>query len=130
MSLDLLHLLAVEQEVLSNHLNVAEPVPPVLDGASILGLHYESSRGITNVVLALHSRCYIRHVLLALHPPDYHVLDQLAAGLRVCVNAICTFDLDKSEATIVKFGDIAAKILDEGELSSRVLSFIAVSVKN
>jgi len=98
--------------VLADHLNVTEPVPPVLNNATILSLQNKSGRGIADIVLAVHCRCDVTYVLLALHPANYHVSNQLSAGLRVRVHAIGSFDLDKSVATIVEFRDISAKVLD------------------
>ena len=98
--------------MLANHLDVTEPVSPVLHNASILSLQNKSGRGIADIVLALYCRCDVTHMLLALHPANYHVSHQLSAGLRVRVDAIGTFDLDKSVAAIVEFRDVSAKVLD------------------
>ena len=88
MALNIANRRAVKQEMLSDHLNVAKPVTPILDGPIIAGLHDKSCSRFIYIVLAGYGRVDILHVFLSSHVAYNHLLHYLARILWVCVNAI------------------------------------------
>ena len=67
--------------MLSNHLDVAEPVSPIVDNAIILRVHDECCRGRVQLMSALDRAIDILNFLLALNPANDHLLDDGAGRL-------------------------------------------------
>ena len=69
-------------------------------------------------------------VLLGLHISHNHRLDDLARSLGMSMHAIGTLRLDQRIPTVIELRYVSAKVFDQGELSSGVLSFIAICVED
>ena len=93
MSLDLLYRLAIEKEVLADHLYVAEPVSPVTDDSVILRIHNKCGSCLIDVVAALNRRRDILNALLTSHPANDHFLNDLAGRLRMSMHPIGSLGL-------------------------------------
>ena len=130
MTLNVAQSLAIEQKVLANHLNITEPVPPILLFSIVFNLHDECSRDIVKAVTTLHRRTDVFNVFLPLRPTDNHLLNELARGLGVRMNAIGTMSLDEGIATVVELGYVTAKVLDQSELATRMLPFVTVEIED
>ena len=128
-ALNILDSLAVEQEVLANHLHIAEPVSPVLADAAVLIFHNKGRRRIIHAVFACNCCANVVYFLLAGHVADDHLLDNLTAAFRVCVHAIGALFLHEGVPTVVELGDVSAIVFYHREFASWVLSFIAVRVQ-
>ena len=116
--------------MLANHLDVTEPVSPVIDDSVILRIHNKCGSCLIDVVAALNCRCDILDALLASHPANDHFFNDLARCLRVSMHPIGTLGLYESVAAVVEFRNVSAEIFNQGKLSARVLSFIAVCIKD
>ena len=119
---------AVNQEVFANHLDVWEPITPVFDILVIGRIHNKSGCNTIQIVSALDRSVDILHVLLILEPAHDHGFDELPRSLTVSMHTIRALRLYESISSIVELGDISAKILDQSELSTRMLSFITIRV--
>ena len=80
--------------MLANHLDVAEPVAPVLHRSIVAGLHDKRGCCIIDIVFTRYRGIDILHFFLASHVANDHFLHYLPRSLRVCVNSVCTFFLD------------------------------------
>ena len=101
-ALHILDRLAVEQEVLADHLHIAEPVSPVLAGAIVLIFHNEGRRHVIHAVFACNGRASVVYFLLAGHVAHDHLLNDLTADLGVSVHSIGAFLLHESVPTVVE----------------------------
>lgn len=128
-ALNILYSLAVEQEVLADHLHIAEPVSPVLADAVVLIFHNKGRCRIIHAVFACNCCANVVYFLLASHVANDHLLDDLTADLRVCVHAIGALFLHEGVPTVVELGDVSAIVFYHREFASWVLSFIAVRVQ-
>ena len=67
--------------MLANHLDIAEPVAPMVDNAIVLRVHDECRRGRVQLMSALDRAINVLNFLLALNPANDHLLDDGAGGL-------------------------------------------------
>ena len=112
--------------MLANHLDVAEPVSPVVDGAIVLRVHDEGRCELVKLMTALDRAVDVFDLLLALNPANNHLFDDGAGGFCMSVDTVGALLLDESVATVVELGNVAAHIFNQREFATRVLPLIAV----
>ena len=117
------------REVFGHHAEIGVPALVVARDLLVQLLKRKRCNVVRQRVPRVDPGCLLVHIVLVLDDPDYHTLQNLVSLASVRVS-LREFTARQRVIAIVKLGNVAPKVLRDGELATRVDPFVAISAQD